>query len=104
MDKSSSKSKSVKKTPAPKAKPAASAPLRFTTIVDPPVAFDKDGVKGKIDKIDSGKGRAAAFLRGKNKAGTPIEYQVKSRAEGLALIGYTIDTPNHAVPQASAAA
>lgn len=103
MDKSSSKSKSVKKTPAPKTK-ASPAPLRFTTIVDPPVAFDKDGVKGKIDKIDSGKGRAAAFLRGKNKAGTPIEYQVKSRAVGLALIGYTIDTPNHAVPQTAAAA
>ena len=103
MDKTSSKSKSVKKTPAPKAK-AALAPLRFTTIVDPPVAFDKDGVKGKIDKIDSGKGRAPAFLRGKNKAGTAIEYPVKSRAAGLSLLGYTIDTPNHAVPLASAAA
>lgn len=95
------KSKSVKKTPAPK---TASAPLRFTTIVDPPVAFDRDGVKGKIDKIDSGKGRAPAFLRGKNRAGNPIEFQVKSRAAGLSLIGYTIDTPNHAVPLASAAA
>ena len=93
------------KTKSPKAPKAEKAKLTFTTVLDPPASVTLEGIKGKstIAKIESGKGRAPAFLIGVDKNGGAVRFQVKSRAVGLTEINYIVDSPFHAVPAGKAA-
>lgn len=98
------------KTKSPKAPKAEKAKLTFTTVLDPPASVALEGIKGKstiakstIAKIESGKGRAPAFLIGVDKNGGAVRFQVQSRAKGLEAIGYIVDSPFHAVPAGKAA-
>jgi hypothetical protein len=93
------------KTKSPKAPKAEKAKLTFTTVLDPAASVTLEGIKGKvqIDKIESGKGRAPAFLIGVDKNGGAVRFQVQSRAKGLEAIGYIVDSPFHAVPAGKAA-
>jgi len=93
------------KTKSPKAPKAEKAKLTFTTVLDPPASVALEGIKSKstIAKIESGKGRAPAFLIGVDKNGGAVRFQVQSRAKGLEAIGYIVDSPFHAVPAGKAA-
>jgi hypothetical protein len=93
------------KTKSPKSPKAEKAKLTFTTVLDPPASVTLEGIKGKstIAKIESGKGRAPAFLIGVDKDGGAVRFQVQSRAKGLEAINYIVDSPFHAVPAGKAA-
>ena len=64
----------------------------------------KDHGQCEITAIDSGKGRASAYLIGKDSKGETVRIETQSRATALAAIGYVYDGNGGGIPKDQAGA